>query len=413
VAHRYRLYPAAAQEPILELHCRHARLVWNTALEQWRQWRPGRQAAPGPAERMRQLAEARQEMDWLAVGSSSVQQQALRDFDQAVRNFFAGTHRRPRWRKRGRDEGFCIRDVRVRKLNLKWAEVAVPKAGRVRFRLSRALPAGKLGMARVTRDGKGRWHISFPLPQVPVERAVTGRAAGIDRGVVITLATSDGQMLRAPVMGARNQRRLTRLERQKARQRKGSSRRERTKRQIARLHQQARDRRRDWVERTSTRLVRDYDFIAVERLNVKGMVRRPAAKPDPGNPGSYLSNGAGGKTGLNRAIHAQGWSMWLRRLQAKAEASGVTVVEVDPRHTSDECRACGYTAPENRKSQAVFWCRICGHAGHADTEAANKILARALRLAPTPGPGVTGTQPVPAQAHRLETVAAGTTGRVA
>jgi putative transposase len=393
------------------LHCRHARLVWNTALEQWRQWRPGRQAPPGPAERMRQLAEARQEFDWLAAGSSSVQQQALRDFDQAVRNLHAGTHRRPRWRKRGRDEGFCIRDVSVRKLNRKWAEVTVPKAGRVRFRLSRALPAGKLGMARVTLDGKGRWHISFPLPQAPVKRAPTGGVAGIDRGVVNTLALSDGQMLRAPVMPARKQRRLMRLEQRMVRQRKGSARRDRTKRQVAHLHQQLRDRRRDWIERTTTRLVRDYDLIAVERLNVKGMVRRPAARPDPNSPGGYLANGARAKAGLNRAIHAQGWSMWLRRLQTKAKASGVAFVEVDPRHTSDECRACGHTGPENRESQAVFRCRACGHAGHADTEAAKKILARALRIAPTPGPGVTGMPPVPAQVHRM--VAAGTTGTAA
>ena len=413
MTHRYRLYPLAAQEAVLGLHCRHARLVWNTALEQWRQWRPGRQAAPGPAERMRQLAQARQEIDWLAAGSSSVQQQALRDFDQAVRNFFAGTNRRPRWRKRGRDEGFCIRDVSVRKLSRKWAEVTVPKAGRVRFRLSRPMPAGKLGMARVMLDGKSRWHISFPLPQAPVQRAVTGGAAGIDRGVVNTLATSDGKMLRAPVMGVRKRHRLAGLERQKARQRQGSMRREHTKHQIARLHQQLRDQRRDWIERTTTRLVRDHDLIAVERLNVKGMVRRPLARPDPDSPGGYLANGAGRKAGLNRAIHAQGWSMWLRRLQTKAEASGVIVVEVDPRHTSDECRACGHTEPKNRESQAVFRCRACGHAGHADTEAANKILARALRLAPTPGPGATGIEPVPAQAHRLETVAAGTTGTVA
>jgi putative transposase len=397
----------------MALHCWHARLVWNTALEQWQLWRPGRQAPPGSAERMRQLAQARQEIHWLAVGSSSVQQQALRDFDQAVRSFYADTHRRPRWRKRGRDEGFCIRDVSVRKLNRKWAELTVPKAGRVRFRLSRPLPAGKLGMARVTRDGKGRWHISLPWPQPAVERAMTGRVVGIDRGVVNTLATSDGKLLRAPVMPAHKQRKLARLERQKARQRKGSRRRERTKRQIALLHQQLRDRRRDWIEQTTTRLVRDYDFVAVERLNVKSMLRRPPAKPDPDNPGRYLANGARAKAGLNRAIHAQGWSMWLRRLQTKAEASGVPVAAVDPRHTSDECRACGHAEPRNRESQAVFRCQACGHAGHADTEAANKILARALRLAPTPGSGATGTQPVPAQAHRTMLVAAGTAGTAA
>src|SRR5688572_9157091 len=139
MAHRYRLYPTAEQEPILARHCADARLLWNAALEQFNHWRPGLPHAPGPAERDRQLAEARQEYEWLAEGSSSVQQQALRDFAQAVANFFARTHRRPRWRKRGRGEGFCVRDVTVRKLNGRWSELTIPKSRRVRFRVSRPL----------------------------------------------------------------------------------------------------------------------------------------------------------------------------------------------------------------------------------------------------------------------------------
>jgi hypothetical protein len=76
--------------------------VWNLALEQVNAWRPGRQRGPGSSERFRQLAEARRD-SWLGEGSSSVQQQALRDFDQAMRNWWAGTHRRPRWRRQGVD----------------------------------------------------------------------------------------------------------------------------------------------------------------------------------------------------------------------------------------------------------------------------------------------------------------------
>ena len=94
----------------------------------------------------------------------------------------------------------CVRDVSVHKLNHKWAQVSVPKAGRVRLRLSRPLPDGKLVMARITRDRKGRWHVAFPAPQPAVEREPTGAVVGIDRGVATTLATADGRMLRAPVM---------------------------------------------------------------------------------------------------------------------------------------------------------------------------------------------------------------------
>lgn len=76
-------------------HCSDARYVWNLCVEQESEWRPGRGPMPRFAERCRQLTEAREAFGWLADGSVSVQQQAIKDHDQAMRNFFAGTHDRP------------------------------------------------------------------------------------------------------------------------------------------------------------------------------------------------------------------------------------------------------------------------------------------------------------------------------
>ena len=86
---RYRLLPSPAQEAVLRDHCAHARFVWNLAVEQHRHWRPGRASAPGYLEQCRQLTAARAEHPWLAAGSQMVQQQALRDFAQAMAAFFA------------------------------------------------------------------------------------------------------------------------------------------------------------------------------------------------------------------------------------------------------------------------------------------------------------------------------------
>lgn len=137
MARRYRAYTTGACERVCDRHAEDARAVWHAALEQLNHWRPGRSGSPGYAERNRQLAETRKELDWLAAGSSSVQQQALRDFQQACKNWRAGTHRRPTWRTRRINDGFCVRDVTVRKLNRRWAQITIPKAGPVRFRLSR------------------------------------------------------------------------------------------------------------------------------------------------------------------------------------------------------------------------------------------------------------------------------------
>jgi putative transposase len=377
-----------------ERHCADARYLWNLAVEQFR-YRERRQrgttgrSAPGPAARQKQLAEARQEFEWLRGGSSSVQQQALRDFDRAAQACFDGDAKEPTWRKRGKSEGFCVRDTKVVVHNHTWAQIAIPKLGWVKFKLSRALPAGKLGMARIARSPSGRWHVSFPAPQPAVADAGrTGRSLGIDRGVATTIATSDKQMFRAPIMRKREQAKLARLEREKARRRKGSARRKAVVKRIAAVHETVADRRHDWVEKITTRIAANYDFVAVEQLPVGNMVRRPKPKPDPDKLGQYLPNGAAAKAGLNKGIYANCWGMFARRLGQKMNASGTTLVEVPARYSSQECRKCGHTANENRESQAVFLCVACGHGDHADHNAAEIVLARA-RPAPAPGPGAT------------------------
>jgi putative transposase len=85
---RYRLFPSLVQQAVLQNHCAHARYVWNLAVEQHSRWRPGRAGAPGYLEQCRQLTQARAEHPWLAAGSQMVQQQALRDFAQAMTAFY-------------------------------------------------------------------------------------------------------------------------------------------------------------------------------------------------------------------------------------------------------------------------------------------------------------------------------------
>ena len=379
-----RVYPAPAQLPGLQEHCGQARYVWNLAVEQQSWYWPGRGSAPSSAERYRQLAEARRAEPWLGAGSSSVQQQALRDFDRAMAasKNAANPARKPDYRSRRGIQGFAIRDTTARRLNRRWGEVFVPKVGWLRFRWTRQLP-GKLGVSRVTCDRAGRWHVSFPAPQPAVEREPTGRPVGIDRGVRTALVTSSGQHYRAPRISDRRAARYVALQRKLARQRKRSKSRERTRHQMALISARVTDRRKDWAEKISTRLVQGNDIIVLEKLNTSGMVLRPAPKPDPDKPGAFLPNRARAKAGLSRGILASCWGQLGQRLQDKAGASGVPVVFVDPRFTSQQCHACGHAQPENRESQAVFSCVACGHLDHADRNAALNILARGLQLLAT------------------------------
>ncbi|MEV4312433.1 transposase [Actinocrispum sp. NPDC049592] len=365
---RYRLVPTSDQEVRLLEHCAHARFVWNLACEQHAHWRPGRAAAPGYNEQCRQLTAARAEFEWLRTGSVTVQQQALRDFAQAMRNFFTGTHGRPSWRKAGRNEGFrqvAVRPDHIRRLNRRHGQVWVPKVGWVRFRWSRGMPPG-FKSYRVCRDRSGRWHIAFAAVPDPISAPGNGQTVGVDRGVAVSAALSTGELLRVPGLTHSEHEQLRRLHRRFARSKRGSNRRRRVKGSIARLRARETDRRTNWVEKVSTDLARRFDVIRVENLAVRSMTR--SAKGTADQPGRHVRQ----KAGLNRGILASGWGKLVNRLEHKASGR---IEKVRAAYTSQQCSTCGHTAPDNRKSQADFRCVACGFSCHADVNAARNIAA--------------------------------------
>ena len=369
---RYRLYPTPAQQAVLWEHCGHARYVWNLAVEQHAHWRPGRPSAPGYLEQCRQLTAARAANPWLAAGSQTVQQQALRDFTRAMAAFFdpdnpAG---RPTWRKAGRDEGFRITGRRgrqwdVRRVSSQAGQVWIPKAGWMRFRWSRPVPPVAKSY-RVTMDRAGRWHIAFAVIPEPVPAPGNGQAVGIDRGVTVSAALSTGELLHAPALTGPERRRVRRLQRKLARARRGSNRRGRVKRAIARLRARESDRRKDWAEKASTDIARRFDVIRVEDLKISNMTR--SAKGTAASPGRNVR----AKAGLNREILRSGWGLLVRRLQDKAPGR---VQKVKPQFTSQRCSACGQVDADSRESQARFACTACGYACNADVNAARNIAA--------------------------------------
>jgi putative transposase len=391
---RYRLLPTPAQQAVLREHCGHARYMWNLAVEQHAHWHPGRKGAPGYLEQCRQLTAARAGHPWLAAGSQTVQQQALRDFAQAMAAFFdpANPVGRPSWRKAGRDEGFRIvgrgRQWEVRRVSRHVGQVRVPKAGWVRFRWSRAVPPGAKSY-RVTMDRAGRWHVAFAVIPDPVPAPGNGRAVGVDRGVVVSAALSTGELLHAPGLTGRERIRLRRLQRRLACAGRGSNRRRRVRHAVARLRARETDRRKDWAEKVSTGIARRFDVIRVENLQVKNMTR--SAKGTWENPGRNVR----AKAGLNRGILGSGWGLLVGRLQDKAPGR---VEKIKPHYTSQRCSACGQVDRDSRQSQAVFRCTACGFAGHADVNAARNIAAGHAVTA-RGGDGV--TRPVNREPHLL------------
>jgi transposase len=362
---RFRLYPTAQQAATLARHCSDARYIWNLALEQWNCWQSRVKHPPGYAEQARQLTELREAETWVAEGSVTVQQQALRDFHQAWSNFFGATHGRPTWRRKGVNESFRIVVVKPRhvlRLNRHWGRVWVPKAGWVRLPMSRPVPAE----AKSYRVGlkAGQWHIAFAVKPETIEGPRDRSLLGIDRGVVIPIACSDKTSYAVPGLDAGERRTLKRLQRWESRQKKGSGRRARTRLRINKLRGREVARRRDAIENATTDLARRCDFFRIEDLRVKNMTR--SARGTKERPGRKVRQ----KAALNRAVLQSGWGLFARRLEDKAP---YRVERVNPAFSSQHCAVCGYTAPENRESQAVFRCKACGYTANADFNAAETI----------------------------------------
>jgi IS605 OrfB family transposase len=135
---------------------------------------------------------------------------------------------------------------------------------------------------------------------------------------------------------------------------------------IAQLKAREADKRKDWVEKTSTRLAREFDVIRVEDLLIGNMTR--SAKGTSDKPGRNVR----AKAGLNREILRSGWGLLVRRLEDKA---GERVEKIKPAYTSQRCSACGHIAAESRKSQALFACVACNFTLNADVNAARNIAA--------------------------------------
>ncbi|OBA84403.1 transposase [Mycobacterium sp. 1164966.3] len=359
------------------------RAVWNTGLEQRREYRR-REAWMSYGIQAHELAAAKAEHEWLKDVPGHCLQQTLMDLDRACR--MHGTFR-VHWRS-GRRWAPSFRfpegnKMVVEKLNRCHARVKLPKLGWVKFRASRCLEGETLRSATVSRQG-AHWYLSLLVDdgiEAPAAHVAPGTAVGVDRGVVVAAATSEGELIDRTFVTDGEHRRAVALQRKLSRAGRGSANRAKIRSRLAKLRAAERHRRADFCVQTAARLARTNAVVVAEDLKTRNMTRRPKPVEDPDNPGHYLGNGAAGKSGLNKAILGKGWHRFGQALSSVARYTGTQVIKVPAAFTSLRCSACGQVDPKNRESQAVFRCTSCSHGPvHADVNAAKNILAAGLAV---------------------------------
>lgn len=201
--------------------------------------------------------------------------------------------------------------------------------------------------------------------------------AGFDAGVVHILNDDIGNHIDIPSPLERNAKKLAFLQKKLARQVRGSAGYNQTQLKIAKVHETTKRERKAWHHKLTTFAVRKYESIAIEDLNLKGMVKGCAPKVNEDGTG-YEKNNQAAKTTLSRKLLDAGIGGMYTMLEGKAKVTGRTIVRVSPNYTSQTCNNCGAVSKKNRLSQSEFKCVHCGHTDNADTNAAKNIKLKAF-----------------------------------
>jgi putative transposase len=362
--YRYRLQPTAEQLLLLRQFAGARRWVWNWALarriDHYKTTGKTLPLATLFAELTR--LKRQPETAWLRGMDSQALQQALRDLDQAYATFFRHVKQGvrmvgfPKFKSKHRDTPRFRIPQRV---TLTGSFVHVPKIGKVRAIIHRPLE-GLTKSASFKQEPDGSWYVALVVEQqAPAYQPRPVRThVGIDVGLKSLATLSTGETIANPRWYRTQLRKLRRAQQALSRKQHGSAGRAKARQQVARLHAKVRHQRQDLLHKLSARLVRDYDLITIEALNVGGLAR----------------------TKLSTSVLDAGWGLFRRFLTYKADRNNATLMRVDRSFPSSRlCLACGAVNPDLTLADRQWTCP-CGVRHDRDVNAARNIDHEGLRL---------------------------------
>ena len=361
---RYRLLPSRRQHRALEAILESQRQLYNAALEE----RIGAFRKAGITrtyfDQTIALTQLRAEEAEFRAVPANLQRATLKRLDDAYRGFFGRCARGvtpgfPRFRGKGWFDSFGFREFcGVSLSNGRIRFKGLP--GGLRVHLHRPLPeAPDIRSCLFRRSPKG-WEISFRLRVAEGALRCGKRHVGVDLGIKRFAALSDGGFIPSLGSARRAQSQMRRLQRALARKKSHSATRAKVRKSLGRLHQRITARRDAFLHRAAARLIREYDVIVIEQLNVRPMLGTTRA----------------------RSIHDAAWMKFIRMLEYKAEKAGVRIVAVDPRQTTQQCSSCGGLSFMTLRHRQ-YACGYCGITMDRDLNSAKNVLNRAAA-----GPGL-------------------------
>lgn len=393
--YQYKLKPTkpqlAAIEQTLEV-CRH---LYNGVLAERKDAWENEKRSVNFAQQCASLPALKAKSSYLPSIHSQVLQDVMHRVNRSFENFFrrvkAGdTPGYPRFKGENWYDSFQYRqfgDGRGAKFDSS-GRLSLSKIGAIRVCKDRPL-MGTPKTCTLTRRADG-WYacIACDTEVEPLQK--TGEDIGIDVGLESFATLSNGETIANPRLLRRAERQLKTAQRRVSRRKKGSERRKKARVLLAKAHLKVRRARLDFCHKVAHGLVARFDTIAVEKLRVKNMSRRPKPKPDLENPGRFLPNGAKAKAGLNNSIADAGWGLFVSILTQKAESAARQVIAVNPAYTSQNCFNCGMRVPK-KLSVRLHSCPHCGFEAHRDHNAALNILKSSTKSSGDTAFGETAT----------------------
>jgi len=373
-AFRFELMPNGQQERQMRRFAGSCRFVYNKALALQKERYERGEKKLGYAGLCKLLTEWRNsaETAWLADAPIHPLQQKLKDLERAYSNFFAKRADFPRFKKKGRSDGFRYPDPKQIKLDQGNSRIFLPKLGWLRYRNSRKVP-GDLRNVTVSFSG-GKWFVSIQTER-EVERAILrGGAVGIDMGIARFATLSDGTFYAPLNSFKRHEAALRKAQQAMSRKVKFSNNWRKAKARIQRIHSRIGNARRDFLHKTSTAISQNHAMVCIEDLQVRNMSKSAAGTTEI--PGKNVR----AKSGLNKSILDQGWFEFRRQLDYKLAWKSGWLVAVPLQNTSRTCPCCGHISADNRRTQAKFECVECGFKDNADVVGAINILSRGMQL---------------------------------
>ncbi|MDR9899464.1 transposase [Aetokthonos hydrillicola Thurmond2011] len=316
---------------------------------------------------------------WYADIDSTVLQQNVKRLDKAYENFFNGSGF-PKFKNRSTFSSFTY----TVGIKVQGNKIYLPKIGWMRFFNSRPIPSGFTIKAATIRKRQDGWYVSVRIEDKTVPDYVLKplteikSVLGCDLGITKLVHLSDGHQVKNPKFSTNKKvkRRLKIRQRRVNRKVKGSKNRKKAAALIGKLHKKISNKRQAYQWEVANLISsRKVDAIAVEDLNVSGMLKRCRPKVD--EKGRFLSNGQSAKKGLNRSISDASWNELTQKIDYMAVKSGKILIKVNPKHTSQKCNVCGHVDASSRDKEKYI-CVACAHMAHADINAAKNIKELAI-----------------------------------